>query len=90
VTGRDVNVANCNFEDDVDLVTIRYKYVGERYQEFSFDAPDLPAPGDWQEWKVYVDDEERDDWTRDGNVIKFTEALPADGTVKVVLTQEVK
>lgn len=90
VTGRDVNVANCNFADDVDLVTIHYKYVGERYQEFVFDAPDLPAPGDWQEWKVYVDDDERDDWTRDGNVIKFTEALPADGTVKVVLTQEVK
>ena len=90
VKGRDVNVANCDFPDDISSITIRYKYAAESYQEFAFEASNLPAPGDWQKWKVYVDGEEANGWTRKGNIITFKEALPGDAVVKVVLTQEVK
>lgn len=88
VTDQEVDVGNCGFPQDFVELTVRYKFVAQSFREFVFELPELPAAGDWQEWKVYLDDQEASGWQRQGNVIVFSENLPADATVKVVLTQE--
>ena len=90
VRGRAINITDCKFPDDLSAVTIRYKFVAQRFQEFIFEASNLPGASDWQSWKVYVDDQESEAWTRQGNRIKFREALPSDATVRVVLMQGIK
>lgn len=87
---RDVDFAGCNFAPESSAVLVRYEFVAERRQEFEFSGPNLPAANDWQEWKVYVDDEERTDWQRSGNIIKFASPLPDEASVKVTLTQGVR
>lgn len=90
VVNRDVDLAGCNFALDNDAYVVRYEFIAERRQQFEFAGPNLPAASDWQQWQVYVDDEERLDWQRTGNIIKFDGPLPDSASVKVVLTQGVR
>jgi hypothetical protein len=87
INGMTVSVDDCGFADDVTVVTVGYKYVVETFTEFKFDAANLPAPGDFQEWTVWVNGVKNTAWTRDGNVVRFTAPLPAGSTVKIQLIQ---
>jgi hypothetical protein len=87
VTGTTVNAQDCGFADDVSQVAVGYQFVVESYQEFTFAGDDLPGPKDWQEWHVFVDDEETTEFTRDGNKITFAAPLPVGSMVKIQLIQ---
>lgn len=87
IQGMVVSVDDCGFADDVTQVLVQYRYVVQAYQEFTFAADKLPAPGEFQEWNVWVNDQKRTDFTRDGNVIRFAAPLPAVSVVKIQLIQ---
>lgn len=90
VAGRIVKVDGCGFEDDVTTVRVDYKYVLQAFQEFTFTAGKLPAPGDFQEWHVFVNGAETANFVRDGFKFSFTNALPLGSKVKIQLIQEDK
>ena len=87
VADKTVYIEGCNFGADVNEVKVSYEYVVASYQEFTFDADNLPGAADYQDWRVYVNDVETTDFSRAANVITFAKALPAKATIKVRLTQ---
>lgn len=86
VQGRMVTVDGCGFGPDVKAVTVVYHYI-ETYREFVFNAPNLPAPNDYQFWTVWVDGMETKDYVRLGNVIKFANDVPGS-IVRIQLIQK--
>ncbi len=90
VQGRIVKVDGCGFADDVTTVSVDYRYVVQAVQEFTFTGSKLPAPGDFQEWHVFVNGTETTDFVRSGVKISFALPLPLGAQVKIQLIQEDK
>jgi hypothetical protein len=87
VQGSTVTLSGCPFPADATQVVVSYQYV-QTYQDFTFNAPNLPGPMDFQSWTVWVNDQPTTDYTRNGNAFHFPDPLPLAGTVRIQLQQK--
>ena len=86
VSGRDLDFSGCGFAADAKDLVVSYRY-WIAVEEFVFDVPNFPAPNDFQEWTVWVDDVETTDYTREGKSFRLKQPLVGVQYVRIRLVQ---